>query len=118
MLEQSMSLLSPSKEFTDRFNTAVKKFMSKLQGNWTAKEIVAVWAKYYAPKFTESELDQLIAFYTSDIGKKEIQASKIAVVEFTNHFQKENETIMENAINDYITDLKLIAKECKCRKQK
>ena len=118
MLEQFMSQLSPSKEFTDRFNKASKKFIEKLQGNWTAKEIVAVWAKYYGPKFTEPELDQLIEFYTSDIGQKEVQAGKVAVVEFTRYFQKENEAIMKSAINDYISDLKLIAQECKCKKQK
>jgi hypothetical protein len=118
MLEQFMSQLSPSKKYTDRFNEASYKFLNTLLGNRTAKDMVATWVKHHAPKFTESELDQLLAFYTSDIGQKEVQANKITVIEFTKHFQKENETLMKNAVNDYIADLKLVAKECNCRKQK
>ena len=117
MLEQFMSQLNPSEEFKKMFNEASNKFITKLQGNWSAEEIVEVWVKYYAPKFTESELDQLIEFYTSEIGQKEVQASKSTLVEFSNHFQKENDVIMKNAVNEYIRDLQVVAKECNCRKK-
>ncbi len=118
MLEQFMSQLSPSKEFKKRFTDASDKFLAKLQGNWTAEDIVAVWAKYYGPKFSESELDQLISFYTSEIGQKDVRASKATLVEFSRHFQKENEVIMKKAIDEYIQDLQIVAKECNCMKKK
>ncbi|MBK8816545.1 MAG: DUF2059 domain-containing protein [Methylococcaceae bacterium] len=71
-----------------------------MQGKWTAEEIVSVWSKYYGSKFTDSELDQLIAFYLSDIGQKDVQASKTAENEVTQYFQNENEIIMKNSINE------------------
>ena len=77
-----------------------------------------MWAKYYAPHFTESELDQLIAFYKSDIGQKDVRASKAAAVEFAKHFSKENEVFMTNAVNEYIADLQIVAKECNCKRVK
>ncbi len=100
MLEQFMTQLNPSKKFSDRFNEASNKFIEKLQGKWTAEEIVSVWSKYYGSKFTDSELDQLIAFYLSDIGQKDVQASKTAENEVTQYFQNENEIIMKNSINE------------------
>jgi hypothetical protein len=117
MLDQLLSKLSPSPEFKERFKVAADKFVAKLQGNWTAEEIVAVWAKYHAPKFTEAELDQLLAFYTSDIGQKEVKANKVTIVEFTRHFQAENQRITKEAVDTYIADLKIIASECNCEKK-
>ena len=116
--EQFLAQLNPSKEFTKRFSTASKSLMQKLQGKWTAKEIVSIWAKYYTPKFTEKELDQLLKFYTSEIGQKEVKANKVTLTEFTKHFQKENQNIMKVALNEYIKDLKVLARECNCKKKK
>jgi len=59
--------------------------------------------------FTEAELDKLIGFYTSDLGKKEVAVTKQATAQFTEHFQKALQPIYENAIKEYIQELKLVA---------
>lgn len=116
MIDQMMSQLNPNPEFQQRFSDAFKKFMSKIEAPWGAKEIVDVWASYYGPGFTDQELDQLIDFYTSPLGQKDVKVTKEAMVSFSNHFQKAGQPIMEAATAEYINDLKLISKECNCAK--
>lgn len=116
VIEQIMTQLNPNPEFKARFTSAFQGFIKKVSNQYTADQIVEVWAKYYGKEFSNEELDQLIEFYTSKIGKKEIEASKIALVNFTNHFQKLNEPFLKNVMQEYITELKLVAKECNCAK--
>ncbi len=116
MMEQMMSQMNPNKEFKSRFKLAFDNFMKKLQSPWGAKEIVMVWGDYYGKHFSNEELDQLIVFYTSPIGKKEVSASKLALTEFTNHFQKLSEPLFNSALQEYIKELKIVALECKCKK--
>lgn len=115
---QILSEFTPSEEFKERFNAAFNKFMAKLTTPWTAEEIVSKWAEYYGSKFTDEEIDLLIKHYKSDIGKKDVAASKMALVEFSKYFQDEGKILLDSATKDYIADLKIISKECKCRKAK
>ena len=118
MIDQMLSQLNPNEEFKTRFQKAFTNFIRKLQDNWTAQEIVDVWARYYGPHFSDKELDQLLAFYTSEIGKKDVMATKSAMKQFADYFQKEGKPIIEKATKEYIDELKLLAKECNCRKRK
>jgi len=93
-------------------------YIKKVETPWSAQEIVDVWAKYYGPNFSEVELDKLIEFYTSDLGKKDVAVTKQTMAQFTEHFQKAAQPIYTNAINEYIEELKIVASECKCSKKK
>ncbi|KAB0548615.1 DUF2059 domain-containing protein [Pseudomonas argentinensis] len=108
--------LTPNEEFRKRFNDAGEKFLNNVVTPWTAEDMVAVWGDYYGPEFTESELDQLIAFYSSPLAQKEIQVGRSALEKFTLHFQNANKPIVDKATNQYLQDLQLIAKECNCTK--
>jgi hypothetical protein len=116
IISQMLAQLNPNEEFKARFEKAFFNYIGKLQDNWTAQEIVDIWAKYYGPHFSDEELDELVSFYTSSIGKKDVAATKSAMTEFTAYFQKENKPIIEKATNEYIAELQLVAKECNCKK--
>ena len=116
-MEQIMSQLNPSAEYKARFSAAFITYLKKLAAPWSAQEIVKVWAGYYGPHFTDDELDRLIVFYTSDLGKKDIAATKQAMTQFTEHFQKASRPIFDKAIKEYIDDLKIVARECNCQKK-
>ncbi|MFV1984081.1 MAG: DUF2059 domain-containing protein [Thiohalomonadales bacterium] len=118
MIDQILIQINPDKKLKESFEIAFTKFISKIQGNWIAQEIVEVWAKFYGAKFSDSELDKLISFYTSEIGQKDIQASKLALVEFSKYFQDKSKPIMDNALKEYVSELKIAVKECKCPKNK
>jgi hypothetical protein len=116
MLDQVMTQLNPSPEFYERFENAFNSFLSKIETPWSAEEIVTVWAKYYGEHFTNTELDQLLIFYTSPLAQKEVKASRQALVGFSNHFMQEGKPIAEKALSEYIVEMKSIAKECNCRR--
>ncbi len=116
MLDQFLSQINPDEEFQARFSAAFNNYMDNVRAPWGAEEIVSVWGEYYGQHFTEKELDSLVDFYTSSIGQKEVKASKSALIEYTIHFQKLGEPIFTKATQEYIQELKLVAKECNCRK--
>jgi len=116
-MEQIMSQLNPSLEYKARFSAAFNTYLKKLEAPWSAQEIVNVWANYYGPHFTDDELDRLIAFYTSDLGRKDIAATKRAMTQFTEHFQKASQPIFDKATKEYIDNLKIVARECNCQKK-
>ena len=117
MLDQMMSQFNPSKEFQSRINRAAEKFTKTLLTDRTAEEIVKVVIEYYSPNFTEAELDKLIEFYGSEVGKKDNEISKVAMQKVAVHFKESNERVRVSAVNEFVKDLQLIAKECNCQKK-
>ncbi len=116
-LNQIMSGLNPSHEYRARFSSAFEGYLKKLEAPWTAKEIVDVWGSYYGPHFSDEELDRLLAFYTSDLGKKDVSITKRAMGEFTKHFQEAGTPILEKATKEFLEELKIVANECRCQKK-
>ncbi|MET1080495.1 MAG: DUF2059 domain-containing protein [Pseudomonas sp.] len=115
-IEQVLSKLNPSDEFKKRLRIAADTFIKKTEAPWTPEKIVDVWAGFYGPEFTETELDQLIAFYRSPLGQKDIRASRKAVDNFSKYFQEASQPILEKATSDFVEELQIIAKECNCAK--
>jgi len=116
MLDQLTSNLIPTPEFAERFEKAVQSFMSEVETPWGASEIVEVWSRYYGQHFTDKELSQLLAHYRSPLAQKEVVASRKAMVSFSNYFSEAGKPIAEKALTNYIANLKLIIKECNCRR--
>jgi hypothetical protein len=116
MLNQFMAQLNPTQEFSERFEKAFKSFISKVETPWSAEQIVEVWAKYYGEHFSNAELDQLLSYYTSPLAQKEVIASRQALVGFSNYFMQEGKPIAEKAFSEFITEMKVIAKECNCKR--
>ena len=116
MLAQLMNGLNPGEAFHNKFKAAANMFIEDLQPPWNAAEIVETWAQLYGPNFSEEELDQLIAFYTSPLAQKEVVASRSALVAFGASFQAKYKPIMERATSQYVHNLQTIVRECNCSK--
>ncbi|HVK55293.1 MAG TPA: DUF2059 domain-containing protein [Burkholderiales bacterium] len=116
VLDQFMVQLKPTKEFDARFRSAFEEYLKSLEVPWTAQDIVGVWAKVYGERFTDQELDDLVAYYTSALGKKDVMATQASLPELTNHFYALSKPLLERATKDFIQRLQLIANECKCKK--
>lgn len=118
MMDQMLTQMNLSKEFQVRMSLAGDKFMKTLQTNRAAEDIVKVLVQYYSPHFTDAEIDKLIEFYSSEVGKKDAEVSPAAMRKVTEHFKESNEKLRILAVNEFVKDLQLIAKECKCQKKK
>jgi hypothetical protein len=114
VMDQMLSELALSKEYQERTNVAYEKFMKALLTDRTADEIVEVLIRYYAPNFTEEELDKLIEFYGSAIAKKDADVSGIAMQRVVDSYKVANEQVRVAATSEFVRDIRRIAKECHC----
>ena len=116
MLNQVMGPLKPNKEFDVKFRAEVDRFNQALAAPWTAQEIVDLWAKSYGAHFTDAELDQLVAYYTSPLGKKDVAAAQAATPELSQQLYVRYIPVLERATADFIQRLDALVKECRCKK--
>lgn len=116
IMDQMLSQLTPNEEFRQKFMAAADSFIKNTESPWTAEKIVSVWAGYYGPNFTEGELDQLIEFYSSALGQKDIQVTRKAMKSFSEYFEEANQPIVQRATHEYVEQLKNIATQCNCAK--
>ena len=116
MFDQMLAGMSPSKEFKLRFQRASEGFIDSLTTPWTAEDVVKEWANAYAKDFSDKELDQLLAYYLSPLGRKEVAAAERAMPILNAYFSERAKPVIERSTKKYIEDLQLIAKECNCRK--
>lgn len=117
MLDQFMTNLNPPPEYRAQFEAAFDKYLQALSSPWSADELVAVWARHFGGKFTSVELEQLIAFYSSDLGQKEVAASRAALIQFSTHFAEAAKPLVETTFQDFSNDLQAIAKQCNCARR-
>ncbi len=116
ILNQFMAELKPSKEFEAKFRAEVERFNQALATPWTAQEIVNIWARVYGERFSDAELDQLVAYYSSPLGKKEVAASQAAMPELNRQLYAHVTPMIERATADFIQRMQIVAKECRCKR--
>ncbi|MEF9403155.1 MULTISPECIES: DUF2059 domain-containing protein [Ralstonia solanacearum species complex] len=78
--------------------------------------MVAIWSQQFGTKFTDEELDQLIAFYTSPLGQKEVAATREALPAFNQVIQARYKPIQERATAAFMQRIQQIKTECRCDK--
>jgi hypothetical protein len=117
MLDQVMASLNAPPAFDARFRDAFDEYMEALTTPWTAQDVVDVWAQKYGSRFTDQELDGLLAYYTSPLGRKDIAATQAAMPEWMDHFAQLSKPITDKATQTYIQRLQKAVQECKCKKK-
>lgn len=116
MVEETVKRLKPNVVFKKRFNEAAEDLFAALQPPWTPNEVTTIWASIYGSKFTDDELDQLLAFYTSPVAQKETVAGRASLAEFSQYLQMQYEPYERRAIQQYAGRMKSLGKECRCKK--
>jgi hypothetical protein len=114
-LEQILVRIDPDETFMQQAEFAVSEFIAKAQNLWTVDEIVDAWGRIYARDFTDDELVRLLDFYASELGQKEVEASRAASLELTRRFQAKAEPIRRQALEELILDLQKAAREYRRR---
>ncbi len=117
ILNQAISSLSPPPTFEARFRDAFDEYMNSLQTPWTPQDLVDVWAQKYGARFTDDELDGLLAYYTSPLGRKDVAAAQAAMPEFVDYFMEAEKPITRKATQIYLDRLKKAVEECKCQRK-
>ena len=116
MLDKMLATLNPPEEFQGKFRQAAAEFVEAAQAPWTGQEIVEVWSKYYGAKFSDEELNQLLKYYRSPLGQKDVAASHEALGPYQAEFQARYQPVIDQATQQFIKRLQAIIKECNCKK--
>lgn len=103
--------LSP--EVLSEVDAAFTAFVDAAKPTWTVAEATSEWGRYYGEQVTEQELDQIISFYRSPIGQKDILATRKAMPSWSAFFAERNEPVLQSAMNAYIERLKAIVQNAK-----
>lgn len=117
MMDNALKGLVPDDVTKDKMTKAANQFIDEAQSPVTAEDIVAIWSDAYGSKFTDAELDGLLAYYRSPLAQKEVQVSRQALAVLSERAQAAYKPVMDAAIANYIGRLKLIVGECHCAKQ-
>jgi hypothetical protein len=116
MLDRMMSSLNPPEEFQREAKAAYGDFLEAAQPHWTAQDLVGTWAKYYGPELSDEELDQILQYYRSPVGQKEVTASREAMVGYRKELAERYDVVLKKATDDFIKRIQDIVVKCHCKK--
>lgn len=116
MVDETVKRLKPNGEFKKKFHEAATRLYADLQPPWSPNEVMTIWASIYGNKFSDDEIDQLLAFYTSPVAQKETIAGRASLVEFAQYLQVQYEPYERRAIQKYAEEMKSLGQACRCKK--
>ncbi len=88
---------------------AFTSYLEKCKSMWSDKEFVDIWSKNYGRGLTDSDLNQILAYYKSASGKKDVMASKAALGGFYHEIQEKGLVRMNASIAEMVADMKATA---------
>jgi hypothetical protein len=117
MMEQALDGLAPDPATKEQLSQAAHQFIEEIQSPVSAEQIVDIWADAYGSKFSDSELDGLLAYYRSPLAQKEVQVAREAILQMSARVQEIHRPVMQAAITRYVERIRKIVGECNCARQ-
>ena len=82
------------------------QYIERCSTMFTANEFVETWSRFYGNNLSEAELEKILAYYKSSVGKKDVAASQTAMVGFSQVMSAESQKRMNDSIGQLMADLK------------
>jgi hypothetical protein len=95
-------------EQSDAVSLAARRFAEACAASFDVNDAVAAWGQYYAATLTDQELDEILGYYSSPIGQKDVAASKSAMPLWQAHLAARSAASMQAAMERYMAELKNI----------
>jgi hypothetical protein len=116
--ERSRAMASQMLEsaFKEKMTEAANQFIDEMKNPLTAADIVAIWSDAYGSKFSDVELDGLLAYYRSPLAQKEVQVSRQALTQLSERTQAAYKPVADAAIAHYVERIRVIVGDCRCAK--
>jgi hypothetical protein len=86
-------------------------YMERATKPLDSEKAEASWCKYYGVNVTEAELDQILAYYRSSVGQKDVSAALNVEPTWSTELNTERHKITQVAIDQYIKDLTALMAE-------
>jgi hypothetical protein len=97
-----------SAEQTEAMRVASQRFSESCAAGFDVEGAVASWGQLYAATLTDEELAEILKYYTSPIGQKDIAATKAAMPLWQAHLASKSTELMKVAIDEYAAELRRI----------
>ncbi|XVJ71386.1 MAG: DUF2059 domain-containing protein [Rhizobacter sp.] len=109
LLEQATAASGAEKP-TEKERAAFERFSAKAHSMFSAKELVAIWTTHYGAGLSMEDLRQILRYYESPVGKKDVAANKQAMQPFSAWMATEATTRSMNLVREFAADLETIRK--------
>lgn len=100
------------------FDVEYQKFVKSLEPKWSAEEAVQKYIDLYSEKMTEKEIDIVLNFQKSAIGKKLTAVSNEVTPIWFDYLNKESDSQFDEGIKKVFTKVKAFVAEKKKSKKK
>lgn len=87
---------------------AARRFSDACADSLDVDEAVAKWGEYYAASLSEEELDDVLRYYRSPVGRKDVAATKAAMPLWLAYLSSHREASMQLAVKRYSAELEQI----------
>ncbi len=100
-----------------KYEAAFKRFSEKATTLWSADDLLAIWVKHYGKNLSDNELDQILAYYKSPIGKKDVAAGQAALAGLSQALAFESQARLAPHILALTNELRTIAAQEQAKKK-
>ena len=103
-------------DFWIRFDAAYKHFVESTRAAWSTDDAVKVYGDFYAAQLSEDELDQILSYYRSAIGQKDVEATKRATPLWSAEISKKYQVVYQANMQKFLDDMSETVKQCRAAK--
>ena len=89
----------------DKLEAILQKHMERCSTMWKPEELTNIWAKNYGAGLSEKELKQILAYYQSPIGQRDVASMQKTMQLYTNTVSTEGRNKLETVTNQLIEEL-------------
>ena len=82
------------------------RFLERAALIFTAKEYADTWSSSFGKDLSETDIDQMLAYYRSPLGQRDVRASHAAMTNFSEVVAKESQARLNALMADLVKDMK------------
>lgn len=116
MKQLTDEMLASVPEVKERFTKALETYTENVCAKMSPDELATTYGTLFGAHFSEAELDQLLQYYGSELGKKEVLASQQTNAEYVRLVQKESQERMTKALTQLKSEIMTIVAETRARR--
>lgn len=101
----------PENKASPSLRKAFSDYMARCSSMFSVEELVTTWSSLYGKDMSEDELSQALAYYESPVGRKDVNASQVALIEFSKVMATEGQKRMQKSVSKFVDDIKAATKK-------
>jgi hypothetical protein len=84
------------------------RYVERSADMFSAKELVETWSRFYGKNLSDAELEKILAYYKSPVGKKDVAAAQAAMVGFSQVVGDETAKRAKEHLRQMIADINAV----------